>query len=281
MFEDSSFIGIPDELPVVGIPLWKVGLCIGTLFVGFFLVKIVTEFMKKYMIKAKMGEILAEFLTRVIRLLLYVFVVGTALGFLGLDIGPAMISLSVVLGFVLGFALGDTLSNIASGFMIAVTRPFRIGDYVELNGVAGVIRVVGISATEMDTVDNKRVIIPNKAAWGGNIVNYTHNRTRRIDMEAGVSYSDDLNLVIKTTMDVLKSDTRILEDPAPQVAVKEMADSAVVFVVRPWVKTADYWDVFFDTQKAIKEAYDAAGISIPFPQMDVHLDGQEPPPKEG
>ena len=272
MPKESSFIGIPDEIPVVGIPLWKLGLCIGTLIVGFIVVKFGTKTLKSYLMKAKMEEILAEFITKVVRLLLYVFVVGTAFGFLGLNIGPAMISLSVVLGFVLGFALGDTLSNIASGFMIAVTRPFKVGDFVTVNGETGVIKTVGISNMELDTPDNKHVVIPNKAAWGSNIINFTHNPTRRIDMEAGVSYETDLDLTIRTTFDVLKADPRILEDPAPNVAVKEMADSAVVFVVRPWVKTKDYWDVFFDTQKAIKEAYDAAGISIPFPQMDVHLD---------
>ncbi len=271
MFEQPLMLDLNDELPGA-ITGWQLIMAVLTLVIGFILVTIICSLFKKSMLKAKTGEILAEFVTRLARLLLQVFVLATALGMLGLDIGPAVISLSVVMGFVLGFALGDTLSNIAAGFMIAVTKPFDIGDYVELNGVQGAVEVVGISTTEMNTPDNKHIVIPNKSAWGANIVNYTKNDTRRVDMAAGVSYSDNLNKVIEVTLKVLKADTRVLADPAPQVAVKEMADSAVVFVVRPWVKTADYWNVFFDTQKALKEAYDENDISIPFPQMDVHME---------
>ena len=263
--------GLEEPLPLIGISLWNIILFIAVLIIGIIVVRIVTSALKKWMIKTKMAEILAEFTTRVLRMIFYVFVIGTALGFLGVEIGAALISISVVLGFVLGFALGDTLSNIASGFMVAVTKPFKAGDYVTTNGESGVIRNVGISVTELDTVDNKRVIIPNKLVWGGNITNYTRHPTRRVDMEMGVSYEDDLDKVIKTTMGLLKADKRVLTEPEPQVAVKEMADSAVVLVIRPWVKTKDYWNFFFDFQKAIKQKYDKEGISIPFPQRDVHL----------
>jgi small conductance mechanosensitive channel len=242
------------------------------LVVGLIVTKLVCRWLEQSLIKAKTGEILAGFTSKVANLLLTVFVVGTALAFLGIQIGAAMVSLSVVLGFVLGFALGDTLGNIASGFMLAINRPFEIGDYVTINGESGVVKALEISNTELDTVDNKRVIIPNKAVWGSNIINFTKNPIRRVDMQTGVSYTDNLNKVIEVTMEVLKSDSRILADPAPQVAVKEMADSSVNFVVRPWVKTADYWDVFFAMQKALKEAYDENEISIPFPQMDVHME---------
>lgn len=263
--------GLEEPLPLTGISLWNIILFIAVLIIGIIVVRILTGALKKWMIKAKIAEILAEFTTRVLRLIFYVFVFGTALGFLGVEIGAALISISVVLGFVLGFALGDTLSNIASGFMVAVTKPFKAGDYVTANGESGVIRNVGISVTELDTVDNKRVIIPNKLVWGGNITNYTKHPTRRVDMEMGVGYEDDLDKVIKTTMGLLKGDKRVLPEPEPQVAVKEMADSAVVLVIRPWVKTEDYWDFFFDFQKIIKQKYDKEGISIPFPQRDVHL----------
>ena len=148
---------------------------------------------------------------------------------------------------------------------------FKAGDFVTVNGESGTIKNVGISITELDTLDNKHIIIPNKAAWGGNITNFTRNPTRRVDLEMGVGYDDDLDKVIKTTMGLLKADKRVLTSPEPQVAVKEMADSAVVFVIRPWVKTEDYWDFFFDFQKALKQKYDKEGISIPFPQRDVHL----------
>ena len=263
--------GLEEPLPLIGISLWNIIMFLAVLIVGIIVVRIVSSALKKWMIKAKIAEILAEFTTRVIRLIMYVFVIGTALAFLGIEIGAALVSVSVVLGFVLGFALGDTLSNIASGFMVAVTKPFKAGDYVTANGESGVIKNVGISVTELDTIDNKRVIIPNKLVWGGNITNFTKHPTRRVDMQVGVGYEDDLDKVIKTTLSVLKADKRVLSDPAPQVAVSEMADSSVNFVVRPWVKTEDYWDFFFDFQKAIKQKFDKEGISIPFPQRDVHL----------
>jgi small-conductance mechanosensitive channel len=186
-----------------------------------------------------------------------------------------MVSIAVVLGFVLGFAMGDTLSNIASGILVAITRPFVVGDFVTVNGESGVIKSVGISVTELDTPDNKHIIVPNKSVWGGNIINFTRNPTRRVDMEVGVGYDADLNMVIKTTMAVIKAHPKVLKDPEPQVAVSEHGDSAVMLVVRPWTKTEDYWNTFFDLKKAIKENYDREGISIPFPQMDVHLIGEK------
>jgi small-conductance mechanosensitive channel len=269
-FEIAGY-GLQDPLPLVGVSLWNIMLFVGVLIIGFIIVKIAVSAVKKWMLKTKMAEILAEFTTRILRLILYVFVIGTALAFLGIEIGAALVSVSVVLGFVLGFALGDTLSNVASGFMVAITKPFKAGDFVTTNGETGTIRNVGISVTELDTLDNKRIIIPNKLVWGGNITNFTRHPTRRVDMEVGVGYSDDLDHVIKTTMGLIKADTRVLSDPEPQVAVKEMADSAIILVIRPWVKTEDYWDFFFDFQKSLKQKYDKEKISIPFPQRDVHL----------
>jgi small conductance mechanosensitive channel len=265
-------INLEEPLPLIGISLWNIILSILVLIIGIIIVKIVSKALRKWMMNAKMGDILAEFASRIIRIILYIFVIGIALAFLGIEIGAALVSVSVVIGFVLGFALGDTLSNIASGFMVAITKPFKSGDYIDVNGESGIVKHVGISITELDTVDNKHVIIPNKSVWGSNIVNYTHNPIRRVDMEMGVGYNDNLDTVIKTTMKLIKEDNRVLSEPSPQVAVKEFADSAVILVIRPWVKTGDYWNFYFDFQKNIKEAYDAAGINIPFPQMDVHLD---------
>jgi len=263
--------GLEKEL-VFGISLLNIIMFLAVLIIGIIAVRIASLLLKKWMIKSKISEILAEFTTRIIRLILYVFVIGTALAFLGVEIGAALVSVSVVLGFVLGFALGDTLSNIAAGFMIAVTKPFKKGDYVTANGESGSIENVGISITELKTIDNKLVIVPNKSVWGGNIINFTKYDTRRVDMTMGVGYNDDLDKVIKTTLDVLKADKRVLSKPEPQVAVSEFADSSVNLVIRPWVKTSDYWDFFFDFQKAIKLRYDKEGINIPYPQMDVHLD---------
>jgi small-conductance mechanosensitive channel len=263
-------VDIEEPLPLIGVSIWNIIMFIVVLLVGVLVIRFVARYMKKSMLRAKLSELLAEFLTRIFRITLYVFLIFISLGFLGLDVGSALIALSVVMGFVLGFAFGDTLSNMAAGFMIAMTRPFKVGDYVQISGESGTIRCVGISLTELNTPDNKLVVIPNKLVWGSNIVNYSKFPIRRVDMQVGVSYGDDLNKVMKTAMTIVKSHPNVLEDPAPQVAVSEMGDSAVVFVVRPWTKTEDYWGVFFGLQKKLKEGLEKEGISIPFPQMDVH-----------
>jgi len=263
--------GLEEKLPLIDISIWNIIMFLVVLIIGVFIVKIAARILKKWMLKAKVNQILSEFTTRIIRLILYVFVIGIALAFLGVEAGAALISVSVVLGFVLGFALGDTLSNIAAGFMIAITKPFKKGDFVTANGESGTITNVGISLTEIDTPDNKRIIVPNKLVWGGNVTNFTKHPTRRVDLKIGVGYNDDLDKVIKTTMGLIKKEKRVLSDPEPQVAVSEMADSSVNLVIRPWVKTEDYWGFFFDFQKALKQEYDKVGINIPFPQTDVHL----------
>ena len=245
------------------------------LIIGLVVAKIVAGSVKKRLLKMKAGELLAEFTGRILTIILYVFVIGVAIGFLGVDVGAALVSISVVMGFVLGFALGDTLGNFAAGFMIAITKPFAVGDYVDVAGQSGSIKSVGISITELNTPDNKHVIIPNKAVWGGAVVNYTHHDTRRVDMTTGVSYEDDLNLALKTTMDIVTAHPKVLKSPAPQIEIAEMADSSVNIVIRPWSKTSDYWDVFFDLQKSLKEGYDKAGLSIPYPQTDVHMIGKK------
>jgi len=257
---------------IFGVSVLEIILAILTLVIGIIIVKIISNLVKKWMLRAKLDEILAEFTTRILRIILYIFVIGTSLAFLGVNVGAALVSISVVLGFVLGFALGDTLSNVASGFMIAITKPFKKGDYVDAGGDSGTVKNVGISVTELDTPDNKHIIIPNKVVWGGNVTNYTHNPTRRVNMTMGVGYNDDLDKVIKVTMELLKKDKRVLKDPAPMVAVNEMGDSAVGLVIRPWVKKEDYWNFYFDFNKTLKQTYDKEGINIPYPQMDVHLD---------
>jgi small-conductance mechanosensitive channel len=264
-------IDLEAKIPLIGISLWQIIMFLMVLIVGLILVKAAAYSIKKSLLKAKAGEILAEFVARLVRIILYIFVVGTALGFLGINIGTALVSISVVMGLVLGFALGDTLSNVASGFMIAITKPFKAGDFVTVSGQSGVVKNVGISQTIIDTPDNKNVIIPNKSVWGGPVINFTRHKIRRVDMEVGVSYNDDLDKVIKTTTKILKAHPKVLKDPAIQVAVNEMGDSSVNLVVRPWTSTENYWDVYFELKKSIKEAYDKAKISIPYPQMDVHM----------
>ena len=218
-----------------------------------------------------MTDILAEFTSRVVKILLIIAAFAFSLGFLGIDVGSAVLGVSVVFGFVLGFAFQQTLGNVAAGFMIAITKPFKAGDYVEIAGNSGSVNSVGASITTMTTVDNKRVIIPNSKIWGEAIINYTALNKRMIDMRVGISYTDDMGKAMKITMDVLKKHNKVLKDPEPYVAIANLGDSSVDILARPWVDTSDYWKTKWELTQQIKEAFDKNKISIPFPQTDVHL----------
>ena len=241
------------------------------IIIGFVIAKIIGKYIKKVMIRAKMSKILAEFTSRVIIILLIIFFIATGIGFLGINMGEAVLGFSVVSGFVIGFAFQQTLGNIAAGFMIAITKPFRVGDYVNIAGKSGKVDGVGASITNLTTVDNKQVIIPNSKIWGEAIINYTANNKRMIDMRVGISYSDDMNKAIKLTMDLLKNNKKVVDKPAPYVAIANLGDSSVDLLVRPWVYTSNYWDAKWELTQQIKEAFDKNNIIIPFQQMDVHL----------
>ena len=259
------------KIPFTDITLFSLISAIIVIVVGYIVAVIVSRYIYKAMLKAKMAKILAIFTGRVVKILLIIFVVAIGIGFLGVDVGAALISVSVVSGFVLGFAFQETLGNLAAGFMIAITKPFRVGDYVEIAGQSGSVNDVGASITTMTTVDNKRVIIPNSKIWGNPIVNYTALNKRMIDMRVGISYSDNMGKAIKTTMNVLKANKKVLNDPAPTVAVANLGDSSVDLLVRPWVDTSNYWGTKWELTQQIKEAFDKEKISIPFPQRDIHI----------
>ncbi len=259
------------KIPVVGITIGNVITALIVIIVGYFVTVIISKYVRKVMIKAKLAEILAEFTYRIVKVILLIFVFSIAIGFLGVDVGAALVSISVVFGLVFGLAFQDTLGNLTAGFMIAITKPFKKGDYVDVAGLSGSIANVGISITTLITLDNKRVIIPNSKVWGAPIINYTALKTRRIDMSVGISYSDDINKAITVAMNLLKNHKDVLKDPAPMVAVDELADSSVNLIIRPWVKTEDYWTTKWELTQKIKESFDKEGISIPFPQTDVHL----------
>ena len=174
-------------------------------------------------------------------------------------------------GLAIGLALKDSLSNFASGVMIIVFRPFKIGDFISASGVSGVVDEIGMFCTLMHTGDNQRIIVPNSVVFGSTIVNASALATRRIDLTIGISYDDNMGKAKDIILDVLSKDARVLTDPAPVVAVAELADSSVNLVVRPWVNTADYWVARWDIIEAIKNNLDDAGISIPYPQQDVHM----------
>ena len=200
------------------------------------------------------------------------FVVGIlmALSILGVQIGPLMAALGAG-GFIVGFALQDTLGNFASGLMIMVYQPFDVDDYIAVAGGEGTVKEMSLVSTTLLTVDNKVLIIPNKKAWSDTIVNFTGRDIRRVDLVFGIGYDDNIRHATDVLMEVAGEHKLVLDEPPVMVNVDELADSSVNLLCRPWVKTKDYWAVRWDLTRQVKERFDAEGISIPFPQRDVHM----------
>jgi small conductance mechanosensitive channel len=239
-------------------------------FIGRWIAKMVQNGLERGMLKAHVDPVLVTFTVNMTFAALMVFVVLAALGQLGVQT-TSFIAVLGAAGLAVGLALQGSLSNFASGVMIIIFRPFKIGDYVEGGGVSGVVKAIHIFTTTLTTPDNKRVIVPNSKMMGDNITNYSAEGTRRVDLTASISYGDSIDKAKAVLMDLLVKDPRVLKDPAPFVGVSAMAESSIDFAVRPWVKVEDYWDVFFALNEAIKKRFDAEGLSIPFPQRDVHL----------
>ncbi len=216
------------------------------------------------------SDLLRDFFVNTVRRVTILIGIVVALSVLGINIGPLVAAIGAV-GFVVGFALQGTLSNFASGIMILLYRPYDIGDFVNVAGVSGTVSAMSLVSTTIKTPDNQTIIVPNNSIWGGVITNITGNNTRRVDMTFGIDYSDDIPKAQKVLEDILEKHPKVLKDPAPVVKLHELADSSVNFVVRPWTRTSDYWDVYWDVTRAVKERFDQEGISIPFPQQDVHL----------
>ena len=239
-------------------------------FVGKWIVALVIKGLMKAMQKGDIDTTLRRFIANLARMLLMLFVIIAAINALGVQTA-SLIALIGAAGLAVGLALQGSLSNFAAGVLIVLFRPYKVGDWIEGGGVSGAVEEVQILTTVLKTGDNKRVIIPNSQIMGSTITNYSANETRRVDLVVGVSYSDDLDKVRKELEGLVAADERILKDPAVTIAVSELADSSVNFVLRPWVKTADYWGVYFGLTEAIKKRFDEVGISIPFPQQDVYL----------
>lgn len=189
----------------------------------------------------------------------------------------SIIAVLGAIGLAIGLALQGTLTNIASGFMLLVLRPFNVGDTVDIGGTVGVVDEIGLFVTEINTFDNIFITMPNSIIWGGKIENYTRNTTRRVDMEFGIHYDDDIDKAIKIIQEILDADERILAEPEPLIAVGSLADSAVIIRVRPWTATENVWPLRYDLTKQIKQRFDAENITFPFPQRDiyVHQDNSE------
>jgi small conductance mechanosensitive channel len=252
----------------------KLALALAIFYIGRMVVAAVVGFIHKMLASRGMDEILVDFITSILRWVLLLFVIIAALSQLGIDT-TSLVALLGAAGLAIGLSLQSSLSNLAAGVMLIIFRPFTKGDFVEAGGATGVIDKISIFTTTMTTPDNKEVIVPNGAIIGGNITNFSARPTRRVDMTFGISYDDDIRKAKKILEDILANDERVLKDPAPVVALSALADSSVNFVARPWARSEDYWALLWDTTEKVKTRFDEEGISIPYPQMDVHFDRDE------
>lgn len=240
------------------------------LFLGWWIAKILTSLTRRLLARAKVDNTLISFLANITYIGLMVLVVIAAIGKLGVNT-TSFAAVLAVAGLAIGFALQGSLANFAAGVMLIIFRPFKVGDYVEAAGVSGVVEEIQVFATMLRTPDNKQVVVGNAAVTGDSITNYSAKETRRVDLVFGIGYDDDIKQAKGIIEGILAEDDRVLQDPGPTIGLLELGDNSVNLAVRPWVRTADYWAVYFDLNERIKLAFDAGGISIPFPQRDLHV----------
>ena len=259
--------------------MFRIALFIIILYVSWQLGKLAKRLLEKALNagKVRLSHLLKKMLLSTVRNVVFFVGVLLALSQFGISLGPVLAGLGIV-GFIIGFALQDTLSNFASGLMILIYRPFDVGDLVEASGVSGKVSHMSLVNTTFLTLDNQRLIVPNNLIWQNVIKNVTAQHVRRIDLVFGVSYSDDLDKVEEILADIVNSHEAVLDSPEPVIAVNELGDSSVNFVVRPWVKTDDYLETYWDLTKKVKQRFDAEGIAIPFPQRDLHIIKPDPEP---
>jgi len=239
--------------------------------IGLVIIKILTKLVAHFFDKVNFERAIETFIENLIKIGLWVILLIIILSNLGVNVSGLIAGLGIM-GFIVGFALKDTLGNLAAGVFLLFHKPFKVGDWINVAGIVGGVKKVGVAACVLNTPDNTKVTIPNSKIWGGVIQNYTANETRKLfNLKIGISYSDNIGKAIKIINDILKKEKRVLKDPEPQVVVKELADSSVNIAVRPTVKKEDYWGVYFDLTRTIKEEFDKKGISIPFPQRDVWI----------
>ena len=242
------------------------------LILGWLAIKLIVSAIGKAVEKGgKQNTLFGNFVRNVSGKICWTVLIVVILGKLGVDIGPIVAGLGVT-GFILGFAFQESLGNLASGLMIAINEPFKIGDYVIVSGLEGTVIKMDMMAATLATADNKKVVIPNKSAWGAPIVNFSALGRRRVDIKIGIDYGCDVAKAIRVALETLPTVPGVLADPAPAVSVASLDDSAVTLNVRPWAEGANYWSVYNDVQIAIKSAFEKNGIDIPFPQLTVHMD---------
>lgn len=249
---------------------FKIIAAILVFLIGRWVVKVLHKVLQKMLEKAKVDHAVVGFTCSLAYAIMMVFVVLAALGQVGVQT-TSFIAVLGAAGLAVGLALQGSLANFASGVLIIIFKPFKVGDFIDGGGATGVVKTIHIFTTTLTTPDNKRVIVPNAKMMGDNITNYSAEGMRRIDLVASISYGDSIDTAKAALMDELTKDARILKSPEPRVGVLSMSDSSIDLAVRPWVKVPDYWDVYFALNEAIKKRIEAEGLCIPFPQRDVHI----------
>ncbi len=253
---------------------------LGILLVSVFLSRLAARGTSKILTGSRQASrLLAGFMVVTVRRVVLIVGILIGLSALEVNVGPLLAIIGAV-GFVIAFALQDSLGNFASGILILMFRPFDVGDVIEVSGVLGKVESMNLLSVKVRTPDNKAVIIPNNNVWSSSIINVTGTSTRRVDLVFGIAYDDDMDKAQRIMEQVVSEHKKIMKDPEPVIRVHELADSSVNFVCRPWVRTDDYWDVYWDLTRSMKERFDKEGISIPFPQRDVHLFQQAPADRE-
>jgi len=242
--------------------------------IGKWVAKKLSGFIKKLMERGELDTTLSAFIANLIDILLMVVVVLAAINNLGIDT-TSFIAILGAAGLAVGLALQGTFGNIGAGVILILFRPFEVGNFVSVAGESGTVEAITLFNTTLLTPDNKVILIPNSAVASGNITNFSKKEERRVDFVFGIGYDDDLKLAKATLQEIIDTDIRILKDPASFIGVGELADSSVNFTVRVWVKAADYWGVHFDTIEKVKLTFDEKGISIPYPQMDIHTEASK------
>ncbi|MEQ9265687.1 MAG: mechanosensitive ion channel [Balneolaceae bacterium] len=256
-----------DLVIVYGLNLLK---AIAVLVIGLWIVRIIAKLVRRGLNKSNVDVSLQGFLVSLISILLKVMVYITALGMLGVEM-TSFIAILGAAGLAVGLALSGTLQNFAGGVMILFFKPFKVGDFIDAQGHTGVVKDIQIFVTTLTTGDNKTIIIPNGPLSTGSLTNYSTQATRRVDWTFGIGYGDDVDKAYEVLNKLISDDGRILSDPEPFMAVSELADSSVNIVVRVWVNSSDYWGVYFNMNEQVYKTFDKEGLSIPYPQTDVHL----------
>ena len=251
--------------------LRNLALFVAIVLAFMFVARLFARAVERLMAKSRQtSQLLSDFLVVSVRRLVVAVGIIIGLAALEINIGPLLALIGAV-GFVIAFALQNSLGNFASGILIMVFKPFDIGDLVEVGGVLGEVKSMNLLSVLVHTPDNKAVIIPNNNVWADSITNVTGTSTRRVDLIFGIGYDDDIEKAQGIMEEVVGEHPLVLKDPEPVISVHELADSSVNFICRPWVKTADYWEVYWDLTRKVKQRFDKEGVSIPFPQRDVHV----------